>query len=103
MFLLGTSLIGNNINGGGRGLNAAIVDSEHFQVVGVNNFDLYSQNSTSLERWLATQVLPNDIIIVFTFDEASKELSHKAKMSLYRLGNCLNFKITNFQVLILSP
>lgn len=82
------SVIGNNINGGGRGLNAAIVDSTHFQVVAVTNFDLYSQNSSSLEQWLTSQVLDNDIIIIFTFDEASKELSHKAKMSLYRLGNC---------------
>uniref|UniRef100_A0A1B6KQP2 Alpha-1,3-mannosyl-glycoprotein 2-beta-N-acetylglucosaminyltransferase n=1 Tax=Graphocephala atropunctata TaxID=36148 RepID=A0A1B6KQP2_9HEMI len=83
----GKYLIGNNINGGGRGLNAAIVDAVHFQVVAVHNFDLYSQNSTSLELWLAKQVMDNDIIIVFTFDEASKELSRKAKMSLYRLGS----------------
>lgn len=80
------SVIGGNINGGGRGLNAAIVDSTHFQVVAVQNFDLYSQNSTSLEHWLANQVLDNDIIIAFTFDEASKELSRKAKTSLYKLG-----------------
>ncbi|XP_054257829.1 protein O-linked-mannose beta-1,2-N-acetylglucosaminyltransferase 1-like [Macrosteles quadrilineatus] len=83
----GKYVIGNNINGGGRGLNAAIVDSVHFQVIAVHNFDLYSQNSTSLELWLANQVLDNDIIIVFTFDEASKELSRKAKLSLYRLGS----------------
>lgn len=67
-------------------MNAAIVDSVHFQVVAVQNFDLYSQNSTSLELWLTNQVLENDIIIAFTFDEASKELSRKAKTSLYKLG-----------------
>lgn len=83
----GKYIIGGNINGGGRGLNAAIVDSVHFQVVAVQNFDLYSQNSTSLELWLTNQVRENDIIIAFTFDEASKELSRKAKTSLYKLGS----------------
>ncbi|XP_075219830.1 protein O-linked-mannose beta-1,2-N-acetylglucosaminyltransferase 1-like isoform X2 [Lycorma delicatula] len=83
----GKYIIGGNINGGGRGLNAAIIESTHLNIVSVQNFDLYSQNSSTLEVWLVNQVHENDIIIAFTFDEASKELSKKAKTTLYKLGS----------------
>ncbi|XP_014248464.1 protein O-linked-mannose beta-1,2-N-acetylglucosaminyltransferase 1-like [Cimex lectularius] len=80
-------VFGKYYGGGGRGLNIAVVDAKYLQIVTLQNFDLYSQNSTSLELWLASYLRVNDIVIVFTFDEASKELSKKAKHMLYELGS----------------
>ncbi|RZF42011.1 hypothetical protein LSTR_LSTR003516 [Laodelphax striatellus] len=53
--------------GGGRGLNASHSgDAGRMSVVSVHNFDLYSQNSSQLERWLEARVRQWDIIIAFT-------------------------------------
>ncbi|XP_039281076.1 uncharacterized protein LOC120350658 isoform X2 [Nilaparvata lugens] len=90
--VLGKYVISGNMatsggGGGGRGLNVALVETRHMSIVSVQNFDLYSQNSSALESWLDERVRERDIIIAFTFDEASKELSKKAKASLYKLGS----------------
>ncbi|KAF6200203.1 hypothetical protein GE061_006506 [Apolygus lucorum] len=45
------------------------------------------QNSTALETMLTYGINVDDIVIAFTFDEASKELSKRAKQLLYQLGS----------------
>ncbi|XP_073998522.1 protein O-linked-mannose beta-1,2-N-acetylglucosaminyltransferase 1-like isoform X2 [Rhodnius prolixus] len=78
---------GKYLGGGGRGLNIAVVEARYLQLVTLQTFDLYSQNSSSLELWLSTSLREDDIIIAFTFDEASRELSKRAKTILYHLGS----------------
>ncbi|XP_014285919.1 protein O-linked-mannose beta-1,2-N-acetylglucosaminyltransferase 1 [Halyomorpha halys] len=78
---------GKYVGGGGRGLNIAVIETKYLQLVSMQTFDLYSHNSSSLESWLTNSLQDDDIIIAFTFDEASKELSKKAKAILYDLGS----------------
>lgn len=78
---------GKYLGGGGRGLNIAVIENKYLQLVSMQTFDLYSHNSSSLESWLTNSLQDGDIIIAFTFDEASKELSKKAKAILYNLGS----------------
>ncbi|XP_071450523.1 protein O-linked-mannose beta-1,2-N-acetylglucosaminyltransferase 1-like [Hetaerina americana] len=85
--VLGKYILGNNINGGGRGLNVAIIEPIHFQVVSVQNFDTYNKDGGDFEAFLLNEVLTDDIIILFTFDEASKELDNNSKKLLYDLGS----------------
>ncbi|XP_046405882.1 protein O-linked-mannose beta-1,2-N-acetylglucosaminyltransferase 1-like isoform X2 [Ischnura elegans] len=85
--VLGKYIIGSDINGGGRGLNVAIIEPVHFQVVSVQNFDTYNKDGGDFEAFLLNEVLMDDIIILFTFDEASKELDSNSKKLLYELGS----------------
>lgn len=80
-------VIRKDLNGGGRGLNLAVVEPESFQVIHVRNFDTYEKDDTQLEMFLEKYVLLGDIIIIFTFDEASGKLSEIAKKMLYELGS----------------
>ncbi|KAK9509119.1 hypothetical protein O3M35_006505 [Rhynocoris fuscipes] len=80
-------VLGKYLGGGGRGLNIAVIESRYLQLVTLQTFDLYSQNSSGLELWLSTSLKEDDIIIAFTFDEASRELSKRAKAILYHLGS----------------
>lgn len=80
------SVIGAGINNGGRGINAAIVEPTHFRLISVRNFDTYGTDSSDLETWIESEILIDDIVIFFTFDEASKELSNYAKKLLFELG-----------------
>lgn len=75
------------MNGGGRGLNAAIVEPTHFDVVSVRNFDTYRYDkSDEIKTWL-DGLLNNDILIIFTSDEASVNLSGTVKKMFNDLGS----------------
>lgn len=78
---------GKYLAGGGRGLNFAVIEPRYLQLVVLQNYDLYSHNSSALETMLTYGINVNDIVIAFTFDEASKELSKRAKKLLYLLGS----------------
>uniref|UniRef100_A0A0A9WLM6 Alpha-1,3-mannosyl-glycoprotein 2-beta-N-acetylglucosaminyltransferase n=1 Tax=Lygus hesperus TaxID=30085 RepID=A0A0A9WLM6_LYGHE len=78
---------GKYLAGGGRGLNFAVIEPKRLQLVYLQNYDLYSHNSTALETMLTYGINIDDIVIAFTFDEASKELSKRAKQLLYQLGS----------------
>ncbi|KAG8225720.1 hypothetical protein J437_LFUL008105 [Ladona fulva] len=68
-------------------MNVAIIEPIHFQVVSVQNFDTYNKDGGDFEAFLLNEVLVDDIIILFTFDEASKELDNNSKKLLYELGS----------------
>ncbi|CAB0013462.1 unnamed protein product, partial [Nesidiocoris tenuis] len=80
-------ILGKYLAGGGRGLNFAVIEPRYMQLVLFQNYDLYSHNSSALETLLTYGINMNDIVIAFTFDEASKELSKRAKNLLYQLGS----------------
>jgi len=53
----------------------------------VRNFDTYSVDSAGdMDRWL-DQMMPNDILLIFTADEASSKLNHTTRQILNSLGS----------------
>ncbi|KAF4533181.1 hypothetical protein B566_EDAN001723 [Ephemera danica] len=80
-------ILGAGLNNGGRGINAALIEPISLRVVSVKNFDTYAGDSTQLETWIQSEILVGDIVIFFTFDEASKELSSFAKKLIFELGS----------------
>ncbi|CAH0776680.1 unnamed protein product [Bemisia tabaci] len=86
--VFGKYVLAEGVNGVGRGLNAAIVDPSHGEILAVHNFDTYlAPSSPTLEEWLQKMMELDDILIIFTFDEASKEFTSEAKKALFQLGS----------------
>ncbi|MPC76529.1 hypothetical protein E2C01_070945 [Portunus trituberculatus] len=50
------------------------------------HFDTYAGDSSQLETFLSQEVLEGDILVVVTFDEASRNLSPTAKNMFAKLG-----------------
>lgn len=84
----GKYIISKEINGGGRGINVAVIDNVTQTVVRVSHFDTYERDSTALETLLLT-LRPGDIIILLTFDEPTRKLSRVARLLLHELGSAL--------------
>lgn len=76
-----------DLNGAGRGINVALIDSSTMAVLRAQRFDTYESDATQLEMFLEKYLQPNDIIIAFTFDEASTKLSNLARNILFELGS----------------
>lgn len=72
---------------GGRGINVAVIEPTTYTIIAVKNFDTYEYNSSSLDDWLDYVVKTGDIVIFFTFDEASKKLTKNTRKILYNMGN----------------
>lgn len=71
---------------GGRGINVAVVEPITYTIVTVKSFDTYEYSSSNLDEWLDHMVKIGDIVIFFTFDEASKKLTKKTRNVLYKMG-----------------
>lgn len=71
---------------GGRGINVAVIEPTTYTTMAVKNFDTYEYNSSNLDDWLVHMVKTGDIVIFFTFDEASKKLTKNTRKVLYNMG-----------------
>lgn len=90
----GKYLIKPTKEGEARGLNAAVVEPVDFEVISVRNFDTYLYNkSIEISEWI-DDTMNDDIIIIFTYDEASAKLGGETKAMLNELGSG---KIQNLQ------
>lgn len=77
-----------------RGLNAAVIEPNNFEVVSVRNFDTYLFNkSEEIAEWI-NGIFDGDIIIIFTYDEASTQLGGETRTLFNKLGSG---KIQNLQ------
>uniref|UniRef100_A0A915CIH6 ILEI/PANDER domain-containing protein n=1 Tax=Parascaris univalens TaxID=6257 RepID=A0A915CIH6_PARUN len=74
------------VNGAGRGLNLVVIDAKTHQVLRCGHFDTYAEDSTELVMFLE-QLLPDEIVAVVSFDEASTRLSDLARQIFYELGS----------------
>lgn len=72
---------------GGRGINVAVIEPTTYTIIDVKNFDTYEYNSSNLDDWLDYVVKTGDVVIFFTFDEASKKLTKNTRTILYNMGN----------------
>lgn len=71
---------------GGRGINVAVIEPNTYSILAINNFDTYEYNSSNLDGWLEHMVKTGDVVIFFTFDEASKKLTKNTRNILYNMG-----------------
>ncbi|CAI6355995.1 unnamed protein product [Macrosiphum euphorbiae] len=76
-----------NRTAGGRGINVAVIESTTYTIMDVKNFDTYEYNSSNLDEWLDHMVKVGDVVIFFTFDEASKKLTKNTRNVLYNMGS----------------
>lgn len=82
------------VNGDGRGINAAVMESKYFQVLSFRNFDTYLSNKSSeILNWL-DGISDGDIVVMFTHDEAASKLDGETKSLINELGSG---KIQNLQ------
>lgn len=81
-----SSIIDKDINGCGRGINVAVVDSVTRSILSVSNYDTYTKDSSALETLLLT-IRKGDIVILLTFDEPSSKLSQVTRLLLHELGS----------------
>ncbi|XP_018012700.1 uncharacterized protein LOC108669803 [Hyalella azteca] len=75
------------VNGGGRGINVAVVDPVTLQPVKARSFDTHNLESEALEDFLRDDIAAGQIVVLLTFDEASRNLSHHARHLIARLGS----------------
>ncbi|CAF1025761.1 unnamed protein product [Adineta steineri] len=96
----GKYVISKGVNDGGRGLNIVVV-SNGKEVIRTGHFDTWNDDSTNLEIFLEN-LEENVIIIVVTFDEASKKLSQHSKNLFFDLGSATiqNLKYRDVWVLV---
>jgi len=80
------SVMSFNRTAGGRGINIAVIEPTTYTIIAVENFDTYEYNSSNLDDWLDHMVKIGDVVIFFTFDEASKKLSKHTRNVLYYMG-----------------
>lgn len=85
-FLNLCSVMSFNRTAGGRGINVAVIESTTYTIMDVKNFDTYEYNSSNLDEWLDHMVKVGDVVIFFTFDEASKKLTKNTRNVLYNMG-----------------
>ncbi|XP_045105549.1 protein O-linked-mannose beta-1,2-N-acetylglucosaminyltransferase 1-like isoform X2 [Portunus trituberculatus] len=83
----GKYVIEKDVNKGGRGLNLVVVDPKQMKAILAKHFDTYAGDSSQLETFLSQEVLEGDILVVVTFDEASRNLSPTAKNMFAKLGS----------------
>lgn len=84
----GKYILGANLNGGGRGMNVAVIDSVTRFVQHVSHFDTYEDDSSQLET-LLLNLRQGDILILLTFDEPTRKLSQIARLLLHELGSAM--------------
>ncbi|XP_025420250.1 protein FAM3C-like [Sipha flava] len=85
--IMGKYVMAFNRTAGGRGINIAVIEPATYTILTVKNFDTYEYNSSNLDEWLDHMVRVGDVVIFFTFDEASKKLTKKTRNLLYNMGS----------------
>lgn len=80
-----------NRSAGGRGINIAVIEPISYTIIAVRNFDTYEYYSSNLDDWLDYMVKIGDVVIFFTFDEASKKLTKNTRNVLYNMGKYLHY------------
>ncbi|KAF2357123.1 Glycosyl transferase family 13, partial [Trinorchestia longiramus] len=83
----GKLLLRRTVNGGGRGINVVVVDPLTLQPIKALRFDTYASESPALETFLVEEVVPGQLVVLLTFDEASKNLSSRARSLIAELGS----------------
>ena len=78
--------LSNHAGNGGRGLNIALINSKRLEMKDFVTFDVYIDNSIVMDMWLNASVRENDVLIIFTFDEASRMLAESSKRLFYDYG-----------------
>lgn len=78
--------ITNHASNGGRGLNIAVMNSKRLELKDFVSFDVYIENSVVMDMWINTTVKKNDIVLIFTFDEASRMLTESSRKLFYDYG-----------------
>ncbi|XP_019634234.1 PREDICTED: protein O-linked-mannose beta-1,2-N-acetylglucosaminyltransferase 1-like [Branchiostoma belcheri] len=71
---------------GWRGLNVVVVDSRTFQVTQSKNIDTYEKGSSELED-LVWKLDETSLVMIATYDEASRKLSSYARSLLTDMGS----------------
>eukprot|EP00058_Branchiostoma_floridae_P000353 XP_002585841.1 hypothetical protein BRAFLDRAFT_111009 [Branchiostoma floridae] len=71
---------------GWRGLNVVVIDGRTFQVTQAKNFDTYEKGSSELED-LIWKMDETSLMLIATYDEASRSLSSYARSLLTDLGS----------------
>lgn len=85
--------ITNHASNSGRGLNIAVVNSRRLVLKDFVTFDVYLENSVVMDMWINASVKQYDIILIYTFDEASRMLAESSKKLFYDFGKLPTIRI----------
>ncbi len=67
-------------------MNLVLISSKRLEVKDFITFDVYTDNSIVMDMWINASVKQNDILLIYTFDEASKKLTESSKKIFYEYG-----------------
>lgn len=76
----------NHASNDGRGLNIVLINSKRFEIKDFVTFDVYTDNSIVMDTWINSSVTLDDIILIYTYDEASRMLAESSKKLFYDYG-----------------
>lgn len=82
----GKYVFAEGLNDAGRGLNMAVVKPTSRTVARVGHFDTYAKDSSSVEFFME-MLAEGDIVVVVTYDDASKNLDSAAQELFRTLGS----------------
>jgi beta-1,2-N-acetylglucosaminyltransferase len=89
----GKYVFGEGLNDAGRGLNIAVVSSKTMDVIRVGHFDTFGTDSSNLEIFIE-MLTDHDIIVVVTYDEASKNFDLASQKLFQALGSSYASKLS---------
>lgn len=76
----------NHASNNGRGLNIVIINSKRLEIKYFVTFDVYMDSSIVMDTWINSSVTMDDIVLVYTYDEASRMLAESSKKLFYDYG-----------------
>lgn len=80
------SSLTNHASNNGRGLNIVLINSKRLEIKYFVTFDVYMDNSIVMDTWINSSVTLDDIVLVYTYDEASRMLAESSKKLFYNYG-----------------
>lgn len=63
-----------------------LINSKRFEIKDFVTFDVYTDNSIVMDTWINSSVTLDDIILIYTYDEASRMLAESSKKLFYDYG-----------------
>ncbi|XKL65808.1 hypothetical protein PGB90_009228 [Kerria lacca] len=75
--------ITNHASNDGRGLNIAVINTKRLKIKTFVTFDVYIDSSIVVDMWMNNTIKSNDIVLIYTFDEASRMLVESSKKLFY--------------------
>lgn len=63
-----------------------LINSKRLEVKDFVTFDVYLDNSIVMDTWINSSVTTDDIVLVYTYDEASRMLAESSKKLFYDFG-----------------